>query len=333
MPTLGELKRVDLRSMWPNEAADFTPWLASEGQIAALGQALGLELEVENTEVAVGPYSADILAKESATGGYVVIENQLGKTDHDHLGKAITYASTLSARAIVWLAGEFTDEHRRAVDWLNSQTIADLGFYAVRVELWQVDDSKPAVRFNVLARPALDPKLALAQAGSKPVSETRRLQLEFWSGLRDLLLERKAVGSAQAPRAQYWYNVALGRSGYHLSAIADTFGDRIGLRVYMRGMYGAEQALEQLLQQKAQIEAEVGCALEWNPNPETTDKIISVHREADLRQRENWPEYHAWLLSHIISFKAAFGPRVKQLVLEENDDTEASVPLSSREQG
>jgi hypothetical protein len=117
---LGALKQVDLRNLWPDEAADFTPWLAREENIGRLGEALGLELEVEHTEVAVGPCSADILARDSGSGDPVVIENQLGKTNHDHLGKAIAYAAALGASTVVWIAPDFTEEHRKAVEWLMS---------------------------------------------------------------------------------------------------------------------------------------------------------------------------------------------------------------------
>ena len=153
-PQLGKIEAVGARHVWADEAADFTPWLAEEKNIALLGEALGLELEVESTEVAVGPYSADILAKDTGTGRFVVIENQLAKTNHDHLGKAVTYASALDATAVVWIAPEFTEEHQKALEWLNDHTTEDLAFYAVLLEVWRIENSPPAVRFNVISRPA-----------------------------------------------------------------------------------------------------------------------------------------------------------------------------------
>ncbi|MBM4197993.1 MAG: hypothetical protein FJ197_13065 [Gammaproteobacteria bacterium] len=136
--TLGTLRAVEPRTMWPDEAADFTPWLAREENILALGRAIGLELEVEHTEMAVGPFAADILARDSAIGNYVIIENQLAKTNHDHLGKAITYAAFLGASTIVWVAPAFTDEHRKALDWLNDNSVDTLSFFGVQVELGRV---------------------------------------------------------------------------------------------------------------------------------------------------------------------------------------------------
>ena len=119
---LGELKLVNLREVWPHESADFTPWLAEESNIHRLGAAIGMELEVENVEVAAGPFAADILARDTASGDYVIIENQLGKTNHDHLGKCITYSAVLGATTVVWIAAEFTDEHTRALNWLNDHS-------------------------------------------------------------------------------------------------------------------------------------------------------------------------------------------------------------------
>ena len=138
--TLGKFAIVDPRQIWKNESTDFTPWLASEEGIALLGDALGLELEVENTEVAVGPYSADILATDVGTGRTVVIENQLARTDHSHLGQLLTYSSVLNASAVVWLATEFSHEHSSTLDWLNEHTSDDLSFYGVRVEVWKIED-------------------------------------------------------------------------------------------------------------------------------------------------------------------------------------------------
>jgi hypothetical protein len=283
---LGTLKRVELRTIWPDEAADFTPWLAREENIGLLGEALGLELEVEHTEVAVGPYSADILARDSGSGGPVVIENQLGKTNHDHLGKAITYAAALGASTVVWIAPDFTEEHRKAVDWLNENGSGDVSFFGVRVELLQIDESRPAVRFNVVARPTEFAAAGAAVApGTGELTEARKLQLEWWTAFRQALVEAKAVPSAGAPRPQYWYDLPLGRAGIHLSNIANTYDNRIGVRVYLSQRQGGDAALMQLQEWKPEIEGEIGQALQWNPNPEKRDKIIALYRDAELARR------------------------------------------------
>ena len=319
---LGSLQLVDIRSLWPNEAADFTPWLARPENLAGLGAAIGIELEIEHSEVGVGPYSADIVARDSATGSYVVIENQLERTDHDHLGKAITYAAALDAGTVVWIAPEFTDEHRKAIDWLNDNSSEDLSFYAVQLELWQIDASRPAVRFNVVGRPRELLRHVSLSGTDGPISESRQLQLEWWTMVRDALVERHVVPTARSPRPRYWYSLALGRTGLHISNIASVFDKRIGVRIYLRSKHGGAAALAQLREAKDDIEKEIGHALLWDANPDARDKIIAIYRDADLTRRDKWPEYCAWMIEMIGSFYKTFSPRVRELDLNAPEEDE-----------
>ena len=313
-PSLGTLRPVAPRTMWLNEAANFTPWLAHPDNIQRLGEAIGLELEVEHTEVAVGPFAADILARDSATGNYVVIENQLNGTDHDHLGKALTYAASLGARTVVWVAPAFTNEHRKTFDWLNDNSIEDLSFFAVQIELWIIDESKPAVRFNVVSRPTeLRPVVVI---GKTELTPTRRLQFEWWTAFREALLTAKALPSVQTPRPQYWYNIALGKTGYHLSATANVEESLIGVRVYMMNRFGADAALNQLLESRAEIEEAVGEPLLWKPNPEASDKVILLRRKADIRIKDQWTDHLKWMVDAVVRLRKVFGPRIKSLQLE-----------------
>jgi len=319
--SLGTIKQLDVHQIWKNEAADFTPWLAEEENIALLGNVLGIELEVENTEVAAGPYSADILARDTGTSGYVVIENQLGRTNHDHLGKAITYAAVLNANTIVWIAPEFTDEHKKALDWLNDNSSDELAFFGVRPELWQIDESKPAVQFNVLSRPA---ETIPPPPRKMPLSPAKKLQLEWWTVVRDALVESKALPSVQTPRPQYWYDVALGRTGIFLSNTANTFDHKIGVRVYMSEKYGGHAALAQLLDSKEEIESELGTTLLWDANPDRRDKIIAVYCDADISKRDKWPEYCEWMVDMITRFRTVFRPRIKELDLDMSEEDDAT---------
>ena len=312
---LGNLKGVDLRTMWANESAHFTPWLATQERMQQLGEALGLELELENTEVPVGPYRADILARDAGSDKYVVIENQIEKTNHDHLGKCITYGTVLDASSIVRIAAEFTDEHRKALDWLNDHTSEELGFYGVVVELWQIDDSLPAPRFNVVSKPAGIVRQASISKNSEPLTDARRLQLEFWSEFRERLKNRPEIPTVPSAHARYWFDVSLGRTGIHLSNVANTSQNFIGIRVYLRNDI-ADGALAQLQEQREEIEKELGTQLDWNPNPQNRDKIIMLSREADLSAGSRWPEYLEWLVDWNVRFRTVFSPRVRRLSLE-----------------
>src|ERR1051325_7974151 len=150
---LGRLERVDLRHIWISEATGFTPWLARPENIVVLSEALGIELEIEAHEKTVGRFRADILCKDIETGRWVLIENQLERTDHSHLGQLLTYAAGLDAVTIVWVAERFTEEHRAALDWLNERTDEKITFFGLEVELWRIGDSAVAPKLNIVSKP------------------------------------------------------------------------------------------------------------------------------------------------------------------------------------
>lgn len=312
---LSELERVNIRNLWPNEAADFTPWLSEPDNIARLAEVIGMDrLEIEGVEVPVGRYSADILARDTSSEKFVVVENQFGKTDHDHLGKGVTYASVLDAGVVVWIAETFNPEHKKALDWLNDHTTEDVAFYGVVVELWKIDDSRPAVRFNVVSEPADIVRDATAVKAAGPLTETQKLQLDFWTAFRDRLLEKRVVASIGQPRGRYWFNVPLGRTGIILSNTVDTWSSRIGVRVYLHSR-SAPGSFPQLLEQRNEIEAELGEQLQWDPNENAKDKTIVLTHDVDLNDRTKWPEYVDWMVNTTAKFRKVFMPRVKELDL------------------
>ena len=284
---LGILKTITPRQKWNNEARDFTPWLAKN--IEELNKAVGLELEVENTEVAVGPYSADILAKDTGTGKYVVIENQLEKTNHDHLGKAITYASVLDASTIIWIATDFTEEHKKSLDWLNDHTSDEISFYGVQVELWQIDDSRPALRFNIISKPNQAVRQAARSKAAEDLSDKRKFQFDFWSKFKEKLAKTKKIPSLQTPRPQYWYDVTLGKSNIHISNTCNTDENTVGVRVYIRNKI-ADTMLPFLESRKDEIENAIGQPLIWNPNPDNRDKVIGLLHSTDFNDQKKVEE-------------------------------------------
>ena len=142
----------DLRKVWPHEALDFTPWLAKDENIAILANEIGMEIAVDGTESAVGDFSVDIIATDIATGQKVIIENQLEDTNHDHLGKLITYAAGKDAQTIIWVVKHAREEHRAAIEWLNNHTDDDIGFFLCEIHLYKVGGSNPAVKFSVIEK-------------------------------------------------------------------------------------------------------------------------------------------------------------------------------------
>ncbi len=310
---LGEIKHVSLRKIWKNEAYDFTPWLS--GNLELIGKAIGIELDFEAAEVPVGSYSADILARDTGTGKYVVIENQLEKTNHDHLGKCITYASVLDATAIIWVASNFSDEHKKALDWLNDHTTDDIGFYGIKVELWQIDDSKPAIRLNVISAPNEAVRQATKRKEQGELSESRKTQLKFWNDFRKKLSETGKIRSLQTPRPQYWFDVALGKSGIVLSNTFNTDKNEIGVRVYISNKQ-VEEWLPYFDSKKDFIEEEIGSRLVWNPNPGNRDKVIVLTKHFDLQNEESWEEAVEWLAKETIKFREVFSRLIKEKARE-----------------
>lgn len=152
-PKLGKIEKVNVRDVWPHEALNFTKWLAQEENLTMLGDACSIELELKDTESAVGSFAVDIYAQEADTERKVIIENQLEDTNHDHLGKIITYAAGKGAGVVIWVVARARDEHRNAIEWLNEHTDSDCAFFLVEIEVWRIGDSPMAPRFNVVESP------------------------------------------------------------------------------------------------------------------------------------------------------------------------------------
>jgi len=148
---LGLLHFLNPREVFPTEPTHFSKWVADH--LDHLGSALALDLELVKLEAEVGPFSLDILARVVGTQDLVIIENQIEQTDHSHLGQLLTYAAGYDAKYIVWISPEFRENHRAALDWLNTNTTAARNFFGIRVEVLRIDDSRPAVNFRVVVLP------------------------------------------------------------------------------------------------------------------------------------------------------------------------------------
>ena len=309
---LGKVEKLAIRDQWKNEEYDFTPWLAKEENIQILGDEINLDLEVEGIEIAIGSYKADIVARDG-NNRTVIIENQLEKTDHKHLGQIITYASGVEAQIIIWLCSQVTDEHRQAIDWLNEVTRADIAFFACEIELWRIGNSQPAPKFNVVASPNDWAKVVKSTVNNKELSETKQAHLDFWNGFKAHMEDAGTSLKLRQPRAQHWYTMAVGRSKFHISLTTNTQSKQIGCEIYIRGE-GAKEAFAQLEQQKDDIETKLG-QLEWHELPDGQDCRIKLSRNGDSKAQAQLPELHAWLKKQSEAFYHVFSPRIKALNL------------------
>jgi hypothetical protein len=319
---MGRLVQVDLRATWKGESTDFTPWLAQEGNIRLLGDAIGLELEVQSREQSVGQFWADIVCKDTASDAWVLIENQLERTDHNHLGQLLTYAAGLKAVNIVWIAQRFTDEHRAALDWLNEITEEQFNFFGIEIEAWRIGDSPVAPRFSVVCKPndwAKTVREGAERSGSQ-LTATKQLQVEFWHGLR---AHMEATGSrvrCQKGSPQAWMNHGIGRTGIHLTSIASVYSNDSGS--YDTGEVRVELVFEdanakdncaKILARKQEWQSRIPLEVHTHSLSANKHARLFVRRDADITNRETWPELHAWLKTNLELFHDTFEPMVREL--------------------
>lgn len=303
MQTIGALKKIeDLRTVWKNEERDFSAWLSKSDNLALLGNEIGIDLLLEEREASVGNGSIDILATEDGTGRKIIIENQLSDSNHDHLGKIISYAAGRDAKVIVWVVKRAKDEHQSAINWLNENTQEEIGFFLVEIELYQIGDSLPAPKFNILERPN---EWTKAMRSDRDHSSTKQLQFNFWQTFRDYAMKTDFVHSftLRKARPQHWYDIGIGMAEAHISLTVNTQKKRIAASIYIPN---DKQLYARFEQNRDIIEGELGFKLDWQPIPEGKAARISLEKNVDLKLNSNWPEYFDWLLNMSKSFKAIF---------------------------
>ncbi|MBM1170208.1 DUF4268 domain-containing protein [Microvirga arabica] len=318
--SLGRLQKVDLRSVWLSESADFTPWLARAENLEVLGEAVGLDLELEAQEKDVGPFRADILCKDLRTGNWVLIENQLERTDHTHLGQLLVYASGLKAATIIWVAQRFTEEHRATLDWLNAITDEEFQFFGLEVELWRIGQSEPAPKFNIVSKPN-DWSRQVSQAAHRietgELTEAKQTQLEFWTGFMKFLSTRNGKLRPIKPQPQHWVSFSIGRSGFRLDTMALVRDQGIAVNLVM-GDERAKAYFHLLARDKATIQDELGMELQWKELPGKKEShVYTGLKPADFTQADRWPEYHRWLADTAEAFGRVLGPRIRALRADE----------------
>ena len=309
MPEFGELKTVNIREVWSNEPRAFTPWLAEN--IERLGEALGMDLEVVAREADVGDFSLDLLAKDLGTGRHVVIENQFGATDHDHLGKLITYAAGVDAAAVIWLTETIRDEHRQALEWLNRTTNTDVHFFAVAVEVVQIDQSRPAVLFKPVVSPN-EWQQAARETADRQASPRGEAYRRYFQVMIDELREKHKFTGARAGQPQNWYDFASGVQGvYYGSSFSQ--GGRVRASLYIdQGDADRNKALfDSLLKERQTIEQEFKGPLEWERLDERRACRIAAYRAGTIDMPDDQlTEIRAWAIDALLRLKQVFGPRL-----------------------
>lgn len=302
MTNLGTLKEItDLRNIWPHEALNFTPWVAEN--VDLLADAVGLDITVDETESSVGDFNVDIYASETGTDRKIIIENQLEDTDHDHLGKLITYASGKGADVVIWVVKHAREEHKAAVEWLNNHTDDKIGFFLCEIKLFQIGDSQIAPAFSVVERPNDWTKEIRKTASA---NSTQQQRLEYWQAFNDYAFSDanfSRIFNKRKPTTDHWMDFSIGSSACHIAVSQIQKRKAVDVELYIND---DKELFKSLFAHKDEIEKNMEMELEWKELPERKASRILIEKTVDLDDRATWPEQFDYIMDTCIKMKRAF---------------------------
>lgn len=309
---IGKIEKVLIRDVWKNEAREFTNWLFDN--IEVLAEELDVSLSSIDKEKAVGSFSADIIA-EDTMGNSVLIENQLAKTDHDHLGKILTYVSNLEAKTAIWISSDPRPEHERAIEWLNEAGL-DVDFYLVKIEVYRIGESEPAPKFTIISGPSEKSKVVGKE--KKELAERHKKRLDFWKMLLERSKERTTLFSNVSPNIYSWIGTGAGKSGLNFNyVITNKYGQ---VELYIDRGKGSEEEnkkiFEQLYEKKDEIEKSFpfGEQLNWQRlDDRRASRICKTFEYAGLNDKESWEKLQDDMIDSMIEFHKAFKKHIKNL--------------------
>lgn len=301
---LGKLQEVDIRKVWPHEQYDFSKWLAMEENIQELGNTLNLSLTDVETEKFVGNYRCDILCKDELTGKMVLIENQLEPTNHDHLGKIITYASGLDAAVVVWIVSSVRDEHASAIEWLNKHTDDEISFFLLEVHAYKIGNSDPAPQFTIIEQPNGFSKTAKSIAKNAELNESQKCRLEFWTQFNEIVDQRGKPFNKRKASTDHWYSVAIGSSEAHIDISLVNKDHQIRVELWI---IDSKELFDSLFQKREEIEAALGFGLAWNRmNGKKASTISTSIQGLNFKLQDNYPQLMNEIIDLVVKMKQVF---------------------------
>jgi len=307
---IGKMERVDLRKVWKDEARDFTSWLFDN--IDILGEELNINITPVEKEKNVGSFSADILA-ESGEGTPILIENQLEKTDHNHLGQLLTYVSNLEAKKAIWISKEPRSEHEKAIEWLNELT-SDVDFYLVKIEAFRIGDSAPAPKFTIIAGPTESGKVVGSE--KKELAERHKKRLKFWEGLLEKSKKRTPLHSNISPSINSWIGTGSGKRGLGFNYVVTYKHGQIELYID-RGKDSQDEnkkIFDELQSHKDEIEKEFGNKLKWERlDDRRASRINKRFDYAGLNDEEKWDKLQDDMVDGMIRLEKSLKKHIRNL--------------------
>lgn len=307
-----KLEKVSLREVWKNEAKDFSSWLFNNIEI--LGEALNMNLTAIKKEESVGPFSADIVA-ENENGQKVLIENQLEQTNHDHLGKILTYTANLDARVAIWISSSPREEHEKTIEWLNERS-SDVSFYLVKIEAYKIGNSNPAPKFTIIAEPTEEAKAI----GEDKKQDAKRygLRKEFWTGLLEKAKSRTSLHSNVNPNIYSWIGTGAGKSGLTYSYVIGNKNCDVELYLDKGKEYENPNInkirFDELYKHKKEIENVFGGELSWERlNNGRASRIAARFTDSGLSNKDKWDEIQDKMIDAMIRLEKSLKPFIDKI--------------------
>ena len=301
---LGKLEEIDIRKVWAHEQYDFSKWLSSEDTIQELGDTLNLSLTDVETEKFVGNYRCDIICKDEITGKNVLIENQLEPTNHDHLGKIITYASGLDATVVVWIVASARPEHASAIEWLNKHTDEEVSFFLIEVHAYKIGDSEPAPLFKIIEQPNDFVKTVREYSHKEGMNESQNKRLEFWNKFNEVLEERGKPFNKRKANTDHWYSVAVGSSICHISIDLVNREHRIRVGLWIPD---SKELFDRLYCEQEKIESEISFSLIWDRLDDKKASIVCTYIDGlDFNKQENYLDLMNKIIDYVVELKRVF---------------------------
>jgi len=308
---IGKLEFVNIRKAFQNEAHHFTKWL--EENIETLSERIGVGLSVVQREKEVGNFSLDLLC-EDQEGNKVIIENQLDKTNHDHLGKLLTYLVNLDAKTAIWITPDPRQEHEKVIDWLNESTPGDISFYLIKVEAVKVGESPLAPLFSIISSPSEQSK----EIGEKKKEWADRhfKRVEFWKGLLEKSKIKTRLFSNISPGRYSWIGTGAGKSGvsFNYEILMDWGAAELYIDHDHESGKKNKLIFDALFKQKDEIEKEFGSELSWERlDDKRASRIRKKFSNGGLENPETWPNLQDNMIDAMIKLEQILRPRLSKI--------------------
>ncbi|SHH02416.1 protein of unknown function [Anaerosphaera aminiphila DSM 21120] len=300
---LDRLREVNIRDLWIHEQYDFSTWLSRDENIELLNEVIGLTLVDIDKEVFVGSYRCDLVAIDETTGIRVIIENQLEPTNHDHLGKIITYASGLDANVVVWIVKEAREEHKSAVEWLNNNIVKEISFFLIEIHAYQIGDSLPAPKFEVIEKPN-DFIKSVKSSSDGDLNKSQSERITFWTEFNEIVSESGKPFNIRKASTDHWYDVALGTSEAHISITLVNKSSNIGVEIYIDNNKDLFDSLEL---NREEIEQKLGFSMEWQRlDNKKASRIIYYIGGLNFNDHSNYLELMKEIIDKVVIVRKVF---------------------------